>query len=110
MHTCGGRTKSEQWQHIVLVVRAYRRWNIDQSSWKMTFNNATSGEECHPRKLPKVQPGDEVVISGISGRFPESHNVKHLQENLLSKRDLITDDGRRWKLGMKRNSWSFNSN
>lgn len=43
--------------------------------------------------------GDEIVISGIAGRFPESRNVRSLQENLMKKLDLITDDDRRWKLG-----------
>lgn len=52
-----------------------------------------------PRKLPKVPPGDEVVISGVAGRFPDSDNVDHLYENLMNKVDLVTDDDRRWKLG-----------
>ncbi|XP_025162220.1 fatty acid synthase-like isoform X2 [Harpegnathos saltator] len=40
---------------------------------------------------------DEIVISGISGRFPESDNVRHLKENLLNKVDLGSDDCRRWQ-------------
>ncbi|XP_046609412.1 fatty acid synthase-like isoform X1 [Neodiprion virginianus] len=43
------------------------------------------------------KPGDEVVISGIAGRFPESDNLTIFRENLLNKVDLITDDDRRWK-------------
>ncbi|KAK0074530.1 hypothetical protein PV325_008186, partial [Microctonus aethiopoides] len=42
--------------------------------------------------------GDEIVISGIAGRFPESRNIRSLQENLMKKLDMITDDDRRWKL------------
>lgn len=53
------------------------------------------------RKLARCKPGDEVVISGISGVFPDSDNVKHFGENLLAKKDLISDDDRRWKLGEK---------
>lgn len=41
----------------------------------------------------------EVVISGIAGRFPDSDNVKHFQENLFNKVDLVSEDGRRWKSG-----------
>ncbi|XP_072750690.1 fatty acid synthase-like [Anoplolepis gracilipes] len=41
--------------------------------------------------------GDEIVISGIAGRFPESDNVKHLRKNLMNKMDLGSDDDRRWK-------------
>ncbi|KAJ8667374.1 hypothetical protein QAD02_009036 [Eretmocerus hayati] len=39
---------------------------------------------------------DEIVISGISGRFPESDNVEQLRQNLHNKFDMITDDERRW--------------
>lgn len=45
------------------------------------------------------EPGEEIVISGISGRFPESKNVEELKNNLLNKVDMVTDDNRRWKLG-----------
>lgn len=62
-------------------------------------SNAASEPKVCPRNLPKVAPGDEVVVSGVAGRFPESNNVKNLYDNLMEKRDLVTDDGRRWKLG-----------
>lgn len=42
---------------------------------------------------------DEIVISGIAGRFPNSDNIKHLQQNLLNKVDLGSDDDRRWTRG-----------
>ncbi|XP_011503082.1 PREDICTED: fatty acid synthase-like [Ceratosolen solmsi marchali] len=54
-------------------------------------------EEIRPRKLPEVRPGDEVVISGVAGRFPSSDNMDELRENLMSKVDLIAPNGR-WKL------------
>ncbi|XP_076226839.1 fatty acid synthase [Nomia melanderi] len=44
------------------------------------------------------EPGEEVVISGIAGRFPESDNMAELKENLLNKVDLITDNYERWRL------------
>ncbi|XP_023313670.1 fatty acid synthase-like [Trichogramma pretiosum] len=50
------------------------------------------------RKLAPVPPEEEIVISGISGRFPDSNNMKHFEENLMNKVDLVTDDDRRWKL------------
>ena len=37
---------------------------------------------------------DEVVISGMSGRFPESDTVHELWENLNNKVDMISIDGR----------------
>lgn len=51
------------------------------------------------RRYKEPEPGEEIVISGIAGRFPESRNVEELKNNLLNKIDLVTDDDRRWKLG-----------
>ncbi|XP_045454011.1 fatty acid synthase [Melitaea cinxia] len=49
-------------------------------------------------RLSHPAPGDEVQITGISGYFPDSDSVIHLQENLFNKVDLISGDSRRWKL------------
>ena len=54
---------------------------------------------CNGRGVNAQDPGEEIVISGIAGRFPDSDNMKHFQENLFNKVDLISDDDRRWKLG-----------
>lgn len=40
---------------------------------------------------------DEIVISGISGRFPNSINVKELSHNLYNKIDMVDDAETRWK-------------
>ncbi|XP_051160200.1 fatty acid synthase-like [Leptopilina boulardi] len=40
--------------------------------------------------------GDEIVISGIAGRFPNSENVNELQKNLLNKIDCVGDSKVRW--------------
>ena len=50
------------------------------------------------RKIDKVPPEEEIVISGIAGRFPDSNDMKHFEQNLMNKVDLVTDDDRRWKL------------
>lgn len=44
--------------------------------------------------------GDEIVISGISGRFPNSENFNELQNNLLHKIDCVDDCNTRWDCGM----------
>nr|UEN71129.1 fatty acid synthase 1 [Glyphodes pyloalis] len=49
-------------------------------------------------RLSHPPPGDEVYITGVSGYFPDSDSVVHLQENLFNKVDLISGDDRRWKL------------
>ena len=54
---------------------------------------------CKDRGIAVQDPGEEIVISGIAGRFPDSDNIKHFKENLFNKVDLISDDDRRWKLG-----------
>ena len=40
---------------------------------------------------------DEIVISGMSGRFPESDCLEELWGNLMSKVDMIRVDGRFFK-------------
>lgn len=51
------------------------------------------------RRLVKCDPGDEIVISGISGNFPNSDGLPNFAENLFNKVDLISDDDRRWTIG-----------
>lgn len=40
---------------------------------------------------------DEIVISGISGRFPNSHNVSEFAHKLYNKIDCCDDDERRFR-------------
>ncbi|XP_063218658.1 fatty acid synthase-like [Bacillus rossius redtenbacheri] len=49
-------------------------------------------------KLASPPAGEEVVMSGIAGYFPDSDSVRHFRDNLLGKVDMVTDDTRRWKL------------
>uniref|UniRef100_A0A915JP73 Fatty acid synthase n=1 Tax=Romanomermis culicivorax TaxID=13658 RepID=A0A915JP73_ROMCU len=42
---------------------------------------------------------DEIVISGISCRLPESENIEEFKEHLMNKDDMVTDDDRRWPPG-----------
>jgi hypothetical protein len=44
---------------------------------------------------------EEIVISGLSGRFPESDNVDEFAQNLYNNVDMIVDDDRRWPKGRK---------
>lgn len=54
-----------------------------------------------------TEPGEEVVITGISGRFPESRNVIELKKNLMNKVDLITDNSTRWRQGNRNLIWNY---
>ena len=49
--------------------------------------------------MEKHMPLDSVVISGISGRLPESDNIEEFKEHLLNGDDMVTEDHRRWKPG-----------
>lgn len=45
------------------------------------------------------QSYEDVVISGLSGRLPESSNIEEFKEKLFAGVDLVTDDERRWPSG-----------
>ena len=49
--------------------------------------------------IPSVMTED-IVISGMSGRFPESDNIDEFAHNLFNKTDLFTEDDRRWPTGL----------
>lgn len=51
------------------------------------------------RRLVKCDPGDEIVISGFSGSFPDADGLPDFAEKLFNKVDLISDDHRRWTIG-----------
>ena len=56
-----------------------------------------SGDNEH---MPVWEMNDEIVISGIAGRFPESDSIDELRDNLYNHVDMITEDERRWPLGI----------
>lgn len=39
---------------------------------------------------------DEIVITGLSGRLPESSTIQEFKENLFNGIDMVNDDPRRW--------------
>jgi len=41
----------------------------------------------------------EIVISGLSGRFPSSDSVEEYEYNLFNRVDMVTADASRWKMG-----------
>jgi len=46
-----------------------------------------------------IDSDEEIVISGIAGRFPNSDNMNQLRENLFNKVNLLRADHDRWKPG-----------
>ncbi len=46
-----------------------------------------------------LKKNEDIVISGLGGRFPESDTVDEFAQNLYNKVDMIVDDDRRWPTG-----------
>jgi len=63
-----------------------------QDNQQPTSNGAVNGSNSYSEN-------DEIVISGISGRFPESNSIAEFRDNLYAGVDLVTDDERRWPAG-----------
>jgi len=42
---------------------------------------------------------NEIVISGIAGRFPECDSTEEFKKKLYINADLLTVDNRRWSPG-----------
>ena len=61
------------------------------------------GEECEPAEVvPEViyhNDKNDVVVSGISCRLPESDNMEEFRENLMNGHDMVTENNRRWEPG-----------
>lgn len=43
-----------------------------------------------------MDSSEEIVISGIAGRYPRSSNVKEFASNLYNRVDMLDDDDHRW--------------
>ncbi|KAK3760845.1 hypothetical protein RRG08_034688 [Elysia crispata] len=56
-----------------------------------------SPSRVNPRVIKPYE--GEVVISGLSGRYPESDSVTEFKDNLLNKVNMVTVDNRRWDPG-----------
>ena len=72
---------------------------------KMECKETKENESLNPsfqysRWLSSPPPGDEVVISGMSGRFPESENIHEYRDNLFNKKQMVTENETRWKAGL----------
>ncbi len=50
--------------------------------------------------IPMKTIGEDIVISGMSGRYPESDSTDEFAQNLYNNVDMITEDNRRWPTGM----------
>ncbi|CAA9997194.1 unnamed protein product, partial [Nesidiocoris tenuis] len=44
--------------------------------------------------------GEDICITGMSGRLPESSNLQEFKDNLFNHTDMVTADDRRWPPGL----------
>ncbi|VDO32376.1 unnamed protein product [Onchocerca flexuosa] len=51
-------------------------------------------------EVPFWRDQEEIVITGISGRFPRCENVQEFGDMLLAGEDLVTEDSLRWPPGV----------
>ncbi|RWS08133.1 fatty acid synthase-like protein [Dinothrombium tinctorium] len=49
--------------------------------------------------MSKNVQSDEIVVSGIAGRFPEADDIEELWSKLMNGIELSSTDDRRWPLG-----------
>lgn len=45
---------------------------------------------------PSGSPAEEIVITGLSGRLPESNSIEEFKQQLFDGVDLVSGDERRW--------------
>lgn len=50
---------------------------------------------------------DDVVMTGLSGRLPESDSIEEFAQQLFAGVDLVTGDGRRWTPGEVHYMYTF---
>ncbi|GFO05493.1 fatty acid synthase-like [Plakobranchus ocellatus] len=68
-----------------------------QESPVQADDQVPDGATVNPRVIQPYK--GEIVIAGISGRYPESDSVTEFQENLMNKINMVTVDNRRWEPG-----------
>lgn len=49
------------------------------------FTEKTIGSSSEPFRVFPKSPEDEIVISGVSGRFPNCDNVEEFKDHLFNK-------------------------
>ncbi|KAJ1364192.1 hypothetical protein KIN20_024223 [Parelaphostrongylus tenuis] len=68
--------------------------------WERVSDNSQSGESMSSNDQPWWKDQEEIVISGVSGRFPRCENVNEFGDLLLQGEDLVTEDDLRWPPGL----------
>ena len=101
---------------FILETRNYKRTRLAEQNPKYNTQNRNQNQKIdrHTHARNNMAPtnvndlhtvtlnsmkGEDVVITGISARLPESENMEEFRQNLINKKDMITADDRRWEPG-----------
>lgn len=81
--------------------------NIDtfQNELKNPENSKlTEDNDTHKHIKKRIWPvKEDVVITGVSGRFPEADSLEEFKQNLFEGVDMVTENDRRWPVGKLNN-------
>lgn len=60
--------------------------NNETQQLDLSLNKETTSKKHkkYSRSFPESE-GDEIVISGMAGKFPNSHNIAEYEQNLYNK-------------------------
>lgn len=58
------------------------------------------GRLTEPGSGPRMRSSEDVVIAGVSCRLPESDSPDEFWQHLITGRDMVTEDERRWPPGV----------
>ncbi|XP_024868399.1 uncharacterized protein LOC112452432 [Temnothorax curvispinosus] len=83
---------SAELTRLIVILRTFKTRLSEK-----TIEIMDGTEAC--RSWNGIDSDEEIVISGIAGRFPDSDNMNQLRENLFNKKDLVRADHGRWKTG-----------
>lgn len=64
------------------------------------MDSSNGNGDCSSRNKSSSSSDDDIVISGFSGRLPESSSIDEFKRNLFEGVDMVTDDERRWPNGL----------
>lgn len=63
-----------------------------------TVNEASNDIIYEPVSV--IQCKENVVVTGISCRLPQSENMQEFRDNLMNGVDMVTEDDARWTPGI----------
>lgn len=85
------------------VIAAADQTNTQQNHHHQQHQQQQQQHQQHQYNANHALPGsprDEIVITGFSGRLPESSTIREFRDNLYNGIDMVNDDARRWPQGL----------